>query len=248
MENVMAEASIKSPSYPSASLEDAITGVRAIEAEYRGTPVDREEAAKILGYSGLNGAANKALSALSGYGLVERAGKGMMRVTPLSQNILHGLTDAEKNEALREAANFPPLFQKIRDHFSGVDVPPVGGVENLLNRFGFNKNAVTPAAKAFLETARFVAELEESESDSTDEESDVEKPQNDPPAGSADDVVSKKKRELQPNMKEDICTLPEGDVVMQWPDTLSPDSYEDLKDWTELMLRKIARRVSKTDE
>lgn len=244
----MAEASIKSPSYPSTSLEDAVIGIRAIEVEYRGTPVDREEAAKILGYSGLNGAANKALSALSGYGLVERAGKGMMRVTPLAQNILHGLTDTEKNEALREAANFPPLFQKIREHFSGVNLPPVGGVENLLNRFGFNKNAVSPAAKAFLETMRLVAELEESESDSLEEESEVEVSQDDTTAKSADQRGSRKKRELRPNMKEDVCTLPEGDVVMQWPDTLSQDSYDDLKDWTELMLRKIARRISKADD
>jgi hypothetical protein len=44
-------------------------------------------------------------------------------------------------------------------------------------------------------------------------------------------------------MKEDTFTLDEGDVVLQWPERLSQESYEDLESWMHLQLRKIKRRV-----
>src|SRR5690349_237159 len=72
------EPAVRSPSYPVWSLSDAVTAVGKIEAQYRMSKVDREVAAKIIGYSGLSGPANKALAALGQYGLVERAGKGEM--------------------------------------------------------------------------------------------------------------------------------------------------------------------------
>ena len=44
-------------------------------------------------------------------------------------------------------------------------------------------------------------------------------------------------------MKEDIFTLDEGEVVLQWPERLSKESFEDLETWMGLQLRKIKRRV-----
>lgn len=43
--------------------------------------------------------------------------------------------------------------------------------------------------------------------------------------------------------KEDVFTLDEGDVIFQWPATLSEGSFQDLEDWTKLMLRKIKRSI-----
>jgi hypothetical protein len=45
-------------------------------------------------------------------------------------------------------------------------------------------------------------------------------------------------------MKEDIFTLKEGDVVLQWPEAISPESYEDLESWAKLVLRKIQRHIT----
>ena len=49
-------------------------------------------------------------------------------------------------------------------------------------------------------------------------------------------------------MNSDVFTLKEGDVVLQWPTSMSPESYEDLKDWIELMTRKVRRSVQKPEE
>ena len=165
----MSSKPIRSPSYPSMSLEDAVESVRKIEARYRGSPVDREDGAKLIGYSGLNGPANKALAALASYGLVERAGKGLMRVSLRARSILHPDSEAQKNRELKEAALEPKLFREIKDRFEDIQVPPIDGVVTFLNREGFNPSAVSPAAKAFVNTMEFVKSLADSESHRRDE-------------------------------------------------------------------------------
>lgn len=155
---------VRSPAYPSMSLSDAIDAVAKIEKLYRTSPVDRENAAKLLGYSGLSGPANKALAALASFGLVERAGKGAMRVTTMARTILHANDETERSAALVDAAMQPHLFQSIRERFPDVAIPPEDGVKTYLNREGFNSSAVGPAAKAFLETVRFIEERRASES------------------------------------------------------------------------------------
>ncbi|WP_454685618.1 hypothetical protein [Agrobacterium leguminum] len=165
---------IRSPSYPSMSLRDALLAVGKIESVYRSTPVDRESAAKLIGYSALSGPAAKALAALAAYGLFDRAGKGEARVTPRAIAILHAANDDERRLHLLEAASAPPLFSELRDRFSGIAIPPESGVLTYLNRQGFNPNAVRPAANAFLETMRFVEELKASESYGSDIPEDIE--------------------------------------------------------------------------
>lgn len=60
----------------------------------------------------------------------------------------------------------------------------------------------------------------------------------DPPAGR-----TSSRPEKRPGMNQDTLTLDEGQVVLQWPATISPENYEDLKDWLELMSRRIKRAV-----
>jgi hypothetical protein len=50
--------------------------------------------------------------------------------------------------------------------------------------------------------------------------------------------------ERKPGMKEDVFSLKEGDVVLQWPERLSAESYEDLAAWAQIILRKIKRAVA----
>ncbi|MBB4567628.1 hypothetical protein [Rhizobium leucaenae] len=170
----IASKTIRSPNYPSMSLRDALQAIGKIESVYRSTPVDRESAAKLIGYSSLSGPAAKALAALAAYGLFDRAGKGEARVTPRAIAILHASNDDERRLNLLEAASQPPLFSELRDRFSGIAVPPESGVLTYLNRQGFNPSAVRPAANAFLETMRFVEELKASESHGSKVLEDIE--------------------------------------------------------------------------
>lgn len=155
---------IKSPNYPSLGLADAIDAVAKIEGQYRSSAAAREDAARLMGYTSLSGPATKSLAALASYGLVEKAGKGMLRVTPLARAILHPASDEEKAEATVKAGLSPNLFREIREHFEDVPVPPEQGVVTFLNRAGFNPSAVPKAARAFLNTAELLERLEVTES------------------------------------------------------------------------------------
>ena len=46
---------------------------------------------------------------------------------------------------------------------------------------------------------------------------------------------------------EDVYTLATGDVVLQWPDRITPEEAEDLDDWLEIMKRKLKRSVVTED-
>lgn len=154
---------IRSPSYPSWGLGDSLAHVRKIEAAYRLSPVDREAAAKLIGYSGLSGPANQALASMAQYGLVERAGKGEMRVTSRAQAILHPDSESEKRQNTRAAAFEPQLFNELRERWPDM-VPPEDGVVTYLNRQGFNQSAIKPAARAYLDTLAYLEEVGASES------------------------------------------------------------------------------------
>lgn len=155
---------IRSPSYPALSLREAVDAVGKIERVYRTSVVDRENAAKLMGYSSQSGPANKALAALASYGLLARAGKGDARVTDLATAILHANNDAERREKLLQAAFAPALFRDLKKHFHQVPVPPESGVITYLNRMGFNQSAIKSAASAFLQTAQYAEELRASKS------------------------------------------------------------------------------------
>lgn len=158
---------VRSPSYPNAPLEDAISQVAKIEKLYRQSPVDREVGAKLIGYSGLSGPASKALAALANYGLVERAGKGEMRVTTRARAILHPNNLDERRQNLIAAAFEPNLFQELRGRWPDM-IPPEEGIVTYLHRQGFNQSAIRPAMKAYRDTLLFLEREGVSESHGTE--------------------------------------------------------------------------------
>lgn len=51
-----------------------------------------------------------------------------------------------------------------------------------------------------------------------------------------------------PGIWKEVTDLDEGDVVLTLPESLSPESYEDLKAWLALILRKAQRRAGVKDD
>jgi hypothetical protein len=45
-------------------------------------------------------------------------------------------------------------------------------------------------------------------------------------------------------MRQDVFSLAEVQVTIQWPSTLSKESFEDTADWLKILERKIGRSVS----
>lgn len=236
----------RSPQYPSINLREAVERVGLLHVSIGRSPTNREVVAKGMGYSGLSGSAATAISALKKYGLVEGRNEDI-RVSDRAMAILHPHSDAEKRQALIEAANGPELFKELTER---VGAGPLNEelLRNYLMRNGYTPTAVDPAISAYRETIEFVRGLGPAYDSAS-------KPSHEAESMSFSTEVAKAwaprpspemqafRAEAPKGMKEDVFTLSEGDVVLRWPEALTEDSFEDLEAWTQLMLRKIKKSI-----
>ena len=153
---------MRSPNYPSLSLRQSIDMVAKIHRAARTNIITREDAAQAMGYTGLTGRSMTVIAALVHFGLITKAGKGDIRVTQVTVDILYGDED-EKKAALLLAAFTPQLFRDIHERFPD-GIPAEGAIRSFLIKQDFSDAAVGPAITAFMETYREVENLRESES------------------------------------------------------------------------------------
>ncbi len=146
---------IRSPGYPSINLREAIDLASRIFTVSRQSAIDREAAAKDIGYNGLTGQSAKMLANLSHFDLIEKAGKGGLRVTDTAVKILHPRNLGEKKAALINAAYSPGLFQDIKENWPDGFVPE-NALRGHLLRNGFSSGAVAPAISSYMETYGFL--------------------------------------------------------------------------------------------
>ncbi|KQQ70937.1 hypothetical protein ASF70_19020 [Rhizobium sp. Leaf321] len=162
----------QSPAYPNFSLEKAIDLARQIFEKDRKNPIDRDVAARHIGYGGTSGAADKTLATLAHYGLVERAGKGQLRVTQTLVDIIFPDSEHDKRAALKEAGFSPSVFNVIRSRFSD-GTPSEAALRGWLVRENFLDRAIGPVAKAYLDTVRYLEQSKAFESGSDDSDFDA---------------------------------------------------------------------------
>lgn len=161
-------ARMRSPNFPALTLEEAMKVAGDLYSKVRKVTLDREAAAKELGYTGLTGRSLKVLGALNQYGLIDNVSKGKCHVTDLAETALHGFPEEEKAGAIRRAARSPALFRAIFDEY-GEDIQSEHAIRALLLKRGFTDKGVESALQSFLATQRFAALNGASESYGNDE-------------------------------------------------------------------------------
>lgn len=164
---------MRSPGYPGIPLNQAIDLVRQIHNKSRTNVIDRESAAKDMGYSGLTGRSLMLLAALAQFNLVGKAGKGDLRVTQTAVDILHGIDPKDKLKALQDAGHAPRLFRELFERFP-EGIPSENAIRSYLIQQGFADVAIGPAIKSFLETNRFLENAGVIESHGEEGEDDAE--------------------------------------------------------------------------
>lgn len=145
---------MRSPNFPALTLEEAMKAAGTLYSKVRKTLIDRDVAAKELGYTGLTGRSLKVLGALNQYGLIDNTSKGKCRVTELAEQALHGFPEAEKLGAIHRAARSPALFGAIMDEF-GDDISSEHAIRSFLLKRGFTDNGVESALQSFMSTQRY---------------------------------------------------------------------------------------------
>ena len=151
----------RSPSYPTLTLEQAIEMVAKIHKANRTNVISRETAARDMGYTELTGRSLTVLGSLAQYGLVEKAGKGDIKVTRRAVEILHPVEEAHRVEAIAEAALAPALFRTLHERFP-EGVPSENALRSFMVQSDFNDVAIGPAIAAFLETNAYAEKAKES--------------------------------------------------------------------------------------
>jgi hypothetical protein len=151
----------RSPQYPSLSLPQAVDMVAKLHKANRTSVITRETAAKDMGYAGLTGRSLTVIAALAQFGLIEKAGKGDIKVTRRAVDILHSVDEADQAEAVQEAAFAPNLFQQLQERFP-EGVPSQNALRSYLIQQEFGDVAIGPAISAYLETIAFAEKAKES--------------------------------------------------------------------------------------
>ena len=151
----------RSPSYPTLTLEQAIEMVGKVHKANRTNVISRETAARDMGYTGLTGRSLTVLGSLAQYGLLEKAGKGDVKVTRRAVEILHPVEESHRAEAIIDAALAPALFRTLHERFP-EGVPSENALRSFMVQSDFNDVAIGPAIAAFLETNAFSEKAKES--------------------------------------------------------------------------------------
>jgi hypothetical protein len=147
----------RSSSYPSLSLDDALTKLTQLKdsmglnGEYK-----RETVASGIGYSTITGTSARAVAALTQYGFLDRE-KDIYQISSLGRRYLMPTTENDTFTAIREAALSPKLFKQIYDEYQGQVLPKL--IVNILaNKYGVQPK-VGPTVVKLFESAMTSAQL-----------------------------------------------------------------------------------------
>lgn len=167
----------RSAAYPACSLNTSLDDITNLKERLGKGPYSREEAAKALGYSGINGISAGRIAACVHYGLLARTGS-TYSISELASRILSPTSESEKQLAIAEAFQSPALYNKLVQTYTGQALPTM--LSNILSRnYGIADRAAENAARTFKESAEFagmlhngvITQLETSAAEATNQDS-----------------------------------------------------------------------------
>lgn len=248
----MKKPKLRSPNYPVVGLERAVELAALLHKQYGSHPVPVTLIHKLWKFAEGSNTGNQCISALRSYGLVDVTGELLHRKAAMSKVGVRIVGNApDRPSLLKTAALGPVIHKEILEHFGEAGLP----ADDLLERYlvwdrpegqRFNPGSVKEFIERFRGTLAYSGALPADIIDSGDgHESDAEGGQCevklDPPPA---DKTQRKRRIVSTGMKEDVFTLEEGDVVLQWPEAMTAESATDLEDWFSLVMRKIKRSIA----
>ena len=235
----------RSPNFPFIPLETAIERAGELYKQEGRNAVNIKVAVSHWGYKETSSGGKQTVAALKAYGLIEYFGKGDDRKIKLSRLALMILLDEredsyERQEAIKVTALNPKIFKELWLKWGVGGLPSDANISHfLIFEKDVNEKSTGDLIKNFKSTISFASltpsdSIQDEEDDDSGEEGSNERqphyPQVKPPP-------------KKPGMKQDIFTLDEGQVVLQWPAKLSQDSYEDFEGWINLILRRAKRSI-----
>jgi hypothetical protein len=237
----------RSPAFPYIGLGEALDRARQFHKIERKVAAPVHVAVKHWGYREKSSGGIQTIAALKAFGLMNDVGSGADRKVQLSDFGLDIIQDErldspERDQLIKRAALLPKIHATLWNKYKTELPSPDNLRHELKKEFKFNPNAIDDFLMEYKDTISF-AKLTGSDTVSS-EVNDGDKDHGTYiPLGALN-------QKLPPNnrMKEDVFSLSEGRVVIQWPAPLSANSIQDVKDWLKIVERKIARSVTSPEE
>jgi len=228
----------RSPRYPAVSLADAIIAAQLLWNKERRTAVAGDVLAKALGYSSYSGPVRTKVASMRQYGILEKYGNGL-RLSDLGMRLVHNPANSEQfQQAVRIAALSPDLFSDL--HKSHPDGSEDAIKSYLILEKGFSESGARLAATAYKDTLSLAGLNGAGYTADESEGQEMPEPQANP-------TTAKAPLSIAPGLRQDVFSLSEGPVTIQWPATISAESFQDLGDWLDILKSKIGRSVVKED-
>jgi hypothetical protein len=252
--------SVRSIAYPFITLDAAIARAVQFWEKDRKTAVPSAVAIKHWKFSEKSSGGRQTIAALIQFGLMLDEGFGDKRLVRLTERgidlAILPPDDPQRLVHIQAAARSPKIYAELLSKWA--ELPSDSTIRYfMLKEKNFNQNAVDGFIEDFRSTIRY-AKISQSDTMPSEQEAasplgtDVQ-----PPTSSAEvkfmNEAQPKTPVMQPQAqaptdrkrgtKQDGFWVDEGQVVLQWPDGMSKESYEDFKDWIDLQLRKIGRAV-----
>lgn len=251
---------LRSPPYPYIPLPKAVERVKQLQPKALHHEVGLSVLADAWSYGIKSSGLIQTAAALIQFGLMVDSGSGEKRKFQLTKEALRIALDADpdserRRELIQSAALTPKIHKELWGKFGIATVSDLV-IRNYLmfdrtseDGAAFGSEAASAVINEYKHTISF-AEIESAYSlpghdDGSGGEEKEKQRLESTTKGEHIDINRQpiKRAERKVGMKEDVFSLTEGDVVLQWPEQLSAESYRDLEDWAQIILRKIKRSV-----
>lgn len=241
-------AKIRSPNYPVVDLATAVELTGKIYKQAQQHPMPAAAVVKtVWGLKPESAYGRQCLGALRQYGLIQARGEGERREVRITSDAAKILENhPEKPSILSAMAIAPKVNGSIWEKFgpfSCTTMPPDETLKHFL-LFDYEPKFNSSSLEGFLKTFRSTIEYSQigllgnlSDNKPISEIQDVEEVSNE------EREISTRVQPKRPGMRQEVFTLDEGDITLQWPERLSLDSYQDFESWLQLVLRKAKRAI-----
>lgn len=249
----------RSPAYPFISLKGAVERLVALEGYFGRHPISALKAGLAWGIKAESSQAAQTLASLKSYGFLDYQGSNEARVAIITEdarNYIRAQQDSIKIEILKRSALKPKAVHEYWLKW-GADRPPNPiCLDELVLKGRFSETGAEVFLRVYDETIAFAGL---GQNDKIDSRADVEDEfplatQTTPPLGGQMNTHTPTTQQAPlisrapvTGIRQDTFTLDEGQAILQWPDRLSADSFEDFESWIQLQLKKIKRSIAVHD-
>lgn len=250
--------------YPYISLRKAIERARQLWDTANDHAVIASDAVQVWSFSPKASGGSQTIAALKYYGIIQDIGANESRKVKLTEEVRRYFLD-ERPEKYAEAHKYfalkPRAFSMLWDTWHAKPPAELIARSNLKIDFGYSDNAAREVLAIYADNLVFAdlagsdtvsspgkpvrdydAEWEEAgPSSSGREPKEVAMPEPQKTAPASRSAHS----EAPAGSRSDICNIPEGAVVLSFPESFSEESLKDLEDWLDFQKNRLKRWVVK---